>query len=649
MLLFFKAGLHISHFKYHFTFFIFIAILLWPVASLFSQEQSNIDTVLILKTVDVNAQKIRQETTGQRTENWDKNDLQNQEASHLGQLLSMESGVFVKSYGLGSSATTSMRGGSAGHTQVIWNGLPVQNPMLGQLDFSLIPIGFVDDVSVAYGGNTASWGSGAISGTVFLENKPIDNEGVSASVRSELGSFGRFDQQVKMGFGEGKVRSVIRYFHQEAENDFSYELTPDMPERKQTNAAIKQDGLLHEFYWKPKQNQELSTQVWWQETYREIPPRMVQARSEAKQSDRFIRSAIRWKKWGEKKVLSLRGGLFREKQGYVDPLAGLDTENNFWKGLVEVGQEWHISQKQKLQIGLNHHWLQSNAGAYGQPRQQNRTAAFALFRQRFGVWESQLNIRQELMDGGLVPIVPVVGLEGQVLDWLKVKGKVSRNYRLPTLNDLYWQPGGNPDLKPEQGWSEEVGMEILKEKDHRIYKYEFTFFNRNISDWVQWAIVDGQSFYSPHNITKVWSGGIEQRIQVNWQLNKTNVRLKGGYDYIRSTYQEAVENPKFDKGEQLAYTPEHQWFGGLRIENENWSIAYQHRYTGRVGTLTFSELDNYHIGSLYLNYKFKTPVFQSRLFFHLENIWDTKYQVIEYRAMPGRYFRFGTSISFNKQ
>ena len=622
------------------------------------------DTTHLLQTIEITATPIRNKTTGERSETWQSADLQNHTSNHLGDVLSMQSGVYVKSYGLGSSATTSMRGGSAGHTQVIWNGLPVQNPMLGQLDFSLIPIGFVDKMSVAYGGNTATWGSGAIGGTVFLENKPIDHEGFSIKMSNEVGSFGWWDQQVKLHYKKGKVNQVIRYFHQQSENDFSYSISPVLPKRKQTNAAIKQDGVLHESYWNIQPNQQLSSQIWLQKTEREIPPRTTQNRSEANQSDRFLRTAINWKRTGGKGMLSARGGLFREEQDYTEPLAGVASENDFWKAIGEVEQAWHFSQKQKLQVGLNHTWLQSAAGAYRQSRQQNRTSAFAMFRQQWGLWETQLNFRQELIDFSFAPIVPSLGLEGKLAKWFSLKTKVSRNYRLPTLNDLYWQPGGNADLLPERGWSEEVGIEYqLPLRDRTaspsdqpqksrlgvLLIYSGTAFNRNISDWIQWAIVDGQQFYSPHNITKVWSRGIEQRFAVKFIFHKIEISLAGGYDFIQSTYQQAVEKPKFEKGEQLAYTPEHQWFGQFSVKWKGFSMAYLHRYNGKVNTLNFTELKGYHLGQFHLNYDWKMKPSNSRLFFRMENVWNASYEVIEYRAMPGRYFRAGLELSFSKR
>ncbi len=627
-----------------------LAILL--CTTLHAQSTANkTDTTYLLKVIEITAAPIRQQTTGERIEVWQRDDIQGYTSNHLGDILSMQSGVFVKSYGLGSSATTSMRGGSAGHTQVIWNGLPIQNPMLGQLDFSLIPMGFVDEMSVAYGGNTATWGSGAIGGTVFLENKPFEKKGFNLKSRSEMGSFGWWDQQVQLQFGKGDLRQAIRYFHQQAENDFIYSISSVLPERKQTNAALQQDGLLHETYWHIKPNQIFSSQVWLQQTDRELPPRTTQNRSEAKQSDRFLRTAFNWKRTNKNGISSVRSGLFREEQDYKDPLAGVDTENDFWKAIGEVEQTWHISQKQKLHIGLNHSWLQSAAGAYGQARQQNRSSAFAMYRQQMGSWNAQVNLRQELVDASWAPLVPGIGLTGKMTDWVSLKAKISRNYRLPTLNDLYWKPGGNIDLRPEQGWSEEMGLDFTWKRlkgNPGTLTYSFTVFNRNISDWIQWAIVDGQPFFSPHNITKVWSRGIEQRLGVDFNFPKIEMQLIGGYDFIRSTYQQAVEKPKFDKGEQLAYTPEHQWFGRFRVKWQGASLVYHHRFTGTVGMLNFTELVSYHLGQVHLNYEWKWRPLQGRFFFRMENAWDVDYEVIEYQAMSGRYFRAGVELSYQK-
>ena len=63
----------------------------------------------------------------------------------IGELLAASTPVFVKSYGRGSLSTVSFRGTGASHTKVLWEGININSPMLGQTDFSLLPVSFFDE------------------------------------------------------------------------------------------------------------------------------------------------------------------------------------------------------------------------------------------------------------------------------------------------------------------------------------------------------------------------------------------------------------------------------------------------------------------------------------------------------------------------
>ena len=125
--------------------------------------QSAVDTLVRLPTVGVIGSTIRAATIGGVTQTWSERELAIRPINDVGELLS-DAGVYVKSYGLGSLATSSARGGAAGHTLVLWNGLPVSSPMLGQLDLSLFPAAGFDAASFTRGGDGALWGSGAVGG-----------------------------------------------------------------------------------------------------------------------------------------------------------------------------------------------------------------------------------------------------------------------------------------------------------------------------------------------------------------------------------------------------------------------------------------------------------------------------------------------------
>jgi iron complex outermembrane receptor protein len=72
-------------------------------------------------------------------------------ALSLADVLSFNSSIFVKNYGRATLSTVSFRGTSPSHTQVSWNGMKINNPMMGMTDFSMIPSYFIDDATLLAG------------------------------------------------------------------------------------------------------------------------------------------------------------------------------------------------------------------------------------------------------------------------------------------------------------------------------------------------------------------------------------------------------------------------------------------------------------------------------------------------------------------
>ncbi|MCB0596381.1 MAG: TonB-dependent receptor plug domain-containing protein [Lewinellaceae bacterium] len=239
----------------------------------------------------------------------------------------------------GGPATTSIRGGSAGQATVLWNGLPLQSPLLGELDLALLPLAFTELVEVQYGGNSSAWGSGAIGGVVGLGTRADFERKAALSLRSTLGSFGLFDQQAKAHYGQGRWRAATRLFHRWAANDFPYLAQSNLPERKQPNARLQQSGFLQEFYWRPAPGQQLAIHVWLQQSEREIPPTTVLNISRASQADRFARTALNWRVVRGNVVWQARAGLFRENLHYRDEQIRLSSFTQFWTAMGEIEGE----------------------------------------------------------------------------------------------------------------------------------------------------------------------------------------------------------------------------------------------------------------------------------------------------------------------
>ena len=112
----------------------------------FAQEKDKVAWRLKLDQVDVTAQRRFQDIGTTRTE-IDTMVLRENVVNSLADILSQSTSVFIKNYGRGTLATASFRGTAPSHTQVLWNGMKINSPMLGQVDFSLIPSYFINDIS----------------------------------------------------------------------------------------------------------------------------------------------------------------------------------------------------------------------------------------------------------------------------------------------------------------------------------------------------------------------------------------------------------------------------------------------------------------------------------------------------------------------
>ncbi|RLD19665.1 MAG: hypothetical protein DRI69_07885 [Bacteroidetes bacterium] len=607
-----------------------------------------IDTTLFLPEVKITSQKPAPSIIGERTEFWNDSLLNTRQARSLGDLLSDETGAFVKSYGSGGIATISLRGSSAGQTAITWNGVPVQNPMLGLQDLSLIPLGFIDDAQISYGGNTAAEGSGSIAGVIALRNDEATPDDFNIALNTSLGSFGFWNQEVQLKYGNGKIGGRTRYFHQEAENDFNYQIRSDLPEKIQSHAKTNQNGILQELHYSIKSNQQISAFAWWQKSDRQIPATTVQNKSEATQKDESLRFMLNWKMHNTIWKWNAKAAIFKDKIQYQDPQILLEANSNSTVAMAEFTGQWSLDPAYELSFGLNHYAFSALTDSYANRQRQHRTALFASYIQHFGKWDGQLNIRQEFVDGEFAPFTLALGIDGQLTSWLRLKVKVSRDYRLPTLNDLYWVPGGNPELMPESGWSQELGLALEKSNHQHIFNYNITGFNRNITNWILWSINAGESFWSAKNIVQVHSRGIEQRLKYRWLAGAWTLNASVGYDYILSTNEVALDNPMIEAGEQLIYVPVHSARGSVGVSWKGILIDYRQTYTGKVSTEFQDVLDGYGLGNVFLQYKWTLTQFTINPFLEIDNIWNINYRVLQYRPMPGRNFKIGLKLNFTR-
>ena len=109
------------------------------------------------------------------------------------------------------------------------------------------------------------------------------------------------------------------------------------------------------------------------------------------------------------------------------------------------------------------------------------------------------------------------------------KINVSKNYRVPTINDLFWQPGGNLDLVPESSYQLDFGQEF----NYKSLGAKLNGYYIKTKDMIQW-IPDNTGLFRPRNINEVINYGVEVEVFLKHNFAGHQFNLNSNYSYTVS-------------------------------------------------------------------------------------------------------------------
>ena len=621
----------------HFQFSIFIFLL-----SLQFGYAQPIDTTLEFQPIEIIAPRLQSFQTGTKTTTF--NDFQKLTIStqDLATALSFNTPIFIKNYGPGRLATTAIRGASAAQTAVIWNGFNLNSPMLGQTDFSLIPAFFIDQIGLQYGSNSTSWGSGAIGGSVILENKNKFNQGWQAVWDSKTGSFDNFFNGLGLAYSNDRFSTTTKIFHESGQNDFPIQ---NGQSDRLLHSELTKWGVLQKNGFKINDRQQLDLNIWYQTTDRNLPPNLVQRNSEATQADESLRTTLNWKYIANNSIIQVRNGLFYDRLFFQDASSNIDSRSRTWTNRSEVEWTKTISQNHSFNFGANYAYLKAKSTGYDNSTPiQKRAAIFAMYHWKNNAekWQGQLSIRQEWVDGAATPFIPALGFSGQLTKQLTLNGTVSKSYRVPTFNDLFWGSQGNQNLLSEDGWNEELGIiyTFLPQ-----WQFTTTIYNRTIDNWILWQPENG--IWRPSNLLKVWSRGVEHTLKGQKQLGEVQLDFSLQYDLTFSTNRKGTSVNDASVNKQLIYVPKHKLNVTLQANWKDWTMTFYYLYTGKVYTLkdNSESLPAYHLNHVFLYKKWTINKREGTVFVKANNILGVNYQVIAQFPMTQRSFEFGWKLN----
>jgi vitamin B12 transporter len=580
--------------------------------------------------------------------------LQHMAHRDLSALLQLQGNIQVRSYGPGGIATFSMRGTTAGHTQVLWMGITVNDPMLGLSDLGTMPLNGLGGVRLLAGAAAMPHHSGGIGGTIELtEDGPRTTDGITATVSGEAAAFGTYSGGLNLKLRKRKLWANTAFNYLTAKNDFVYKDLGRIghPEKRMEHADVRQIGAVQAIGLDIDPKNSISAHLRFAETDRLLPATMLMNTTQETLFDRDVWLAVRYGRKDRRSELGITSTYIRGEQQYLgndDYLYDYLYQAN--KNIIRYGMRPH--RKVQLQFGADitsEHARSDTAYRNTTGVWRHCQALFASVTYAPKPWlRGQALVREDLIDGRFSPLQALGGLEADALKWLRVSANVSRNFRAPTLNDLHWNPGGNPDLSSETGFSIEAGVKFHRRWERFGFEVRADWYRNDVDNWILWTPVEG-SIWSPRNMRRVLAQGVETGLNIHAMAGRVRLGLNAEYQYTRSTVQESDVPNDNAVGHQLIYVPMHSVRGHLSAQWKGLLVMYGHYWTGARFTASdnTASLQPFDVAWASASYRLPIKKHALQLGASIDNILDRQYQMIAWRPMPGREWRVSLAYTFS--
>ncbi len=547
----------------------------------------------------------------------------------LTDVLRFNSSIYFKENGQGMVSSPSFRGTNAAQTAVIWNGININSVFTGQTDFNIISPFDYEEISIRSGGGGVQYGSGAVGGSIHLNNNFSFDEKDNTEIGLRYGSFSTLGGNASTTrTGKDNYLNVGVDFIS-SENDYDYvgknkknahgeflRFTAKMNEARRLNRGV---ATWNSEYSYNDRNFSGSLNTIGRDSYKDVNTRNLWQ----------IRQ-----KYGRFNTTARLAHLFEQFRYYPD-----SEKPNFSQGrastlLGGLETETLLGKKIKLSAKVEYTFIDAEGDNVGTRDRKTLSAVVLMNHKLSENFNYGINFRQEFSNDFDNPLLFSADAKWRFSKTYALRLNGSKNYRVPTFNDLYWYAGGNFELKPETSYQVELGQ-------------EFHFGNLNIDlaayyisseNLIKWIPGNG-SLWRPSNISRAQNLGLEAKVNYGIRFAENQ---KIDFQLLYS-YTDAED---LDKDKQLIYVPFHKGNVSANYSYKNLNAYLQGLHTG----MAFTTTDNSDLVAAYTVFNFGGEYnFSSNpnlsIGGKVQNIFNTYYENVAYRPMPSRNFQI--YLNFN--
>jgi len=595
--------------------------------TIYYSQEKNIDTVFVFDS-QMKKVKLFHSLTTLSPADIQKN------SSNLSEVLRFQSPVYIKENGRGAVSSPSFRGTTAQQTAFVWNGININSQFLGQGDINNIALFGYDQMEIKSGGGSVIYGSGAIGGSIHLNNDLSFNQGFKGIFNSEVASFGTYNNFLKAAYSNDKFSFKASGNYSISENNY------EVPEKN----YINRNGKFHNATfnigtaYKIAEHQTISWQSQFYDAtqnYRILEENLNKTSYEAQ----TFRSLVSWDINKSKVSNSLKAAYTEDNFQYFGIYNAPFTSGGINKNYI-LKNDFNYFIIPKLNFNVVGEFQQNKGEGLGDSRvgKVNRNVGSVAGLLRYFATQDlrfEAGIRQNFIEDISSPLLYSFSGKWKANNWYQINLNLSKNFRHPSFNDLYWEPGGNLNLKSETS----IQADLNQEFSLHGFKLSITPYYIKIDNMIRW-LPTAFGYWAAFNTEKVESYGLESQLSYQKRFNENHsVKLIAGYTYTKSV------DLKIQK--QLMYVPLHKFTSNVDYQYKFLNVFAQGMFNG----LTYTTSDESKKDAIYpyfvMNAGISATIFKKyTLGIKMNNITDTVYETTAYYPLPKRNYSINATINF---
>ena len=314
---------------------------------------------------------------------------------------------------------------------------------------------------------------------------------------------------------------------------------------------------------------------------------------------------------------------------------------------LNTAHDFQVASWCRMTLAADFQWDDLQSSVYN----ATRFTAFSALASSFKTDRLLANVAVEFtgaFDKGALSryaVSPSADIRYRLFEGFDVLAFGRRAYRVPTFNELYYVGYGNPELRPEDAWLTDLGVEYNRTiGESWTIKAKVDGFFNSLTDKITSApSPEDPAIWAPYNIGMVHSAGLDAAAGFVWSDGEWRCTFD-----LKYTMLSAVDKTQdsYSYGQQIPYIAKHTLLLNALASWKDWAFTpvWQLRSGRTDGS---GQLDDWHTLDLSLSKELKLPKTGPLILrFSVRNVTDCRYEISTGYPMPGRSFIGGVEYRF---